>query len=305
MITALLLTALLAPLDDDTPVARVGDTVFTEADIGYWMVERFAHTHADMFVLEQMILMDAAQQGLTPTQEQLEAKQKAEEQEQIQRYFRGDREAWLAGQERRGIDVEAAAKRRLGELRVELAITALALQDRQITEEHLLDAYERRFGDLPERIAVEVLYFGYYVNLPEDGARPSLSELDRRTLERAQAAHRALVAGAEFQTLRATSDPVDSAFVKDGTIQTWRRNLLGNEVDDALNSLDEPGEVAPLVKVWDGYWIVRLLSRESVSFESLREELLTEALEGDVTSEELNQVRERLRMQYAPRILIR
>jgi hypothetical protein len=303
MILPLLMTAaLLAP--DDEAVARIGDRDLTAAEYGQWLVEQHGYVFLDAYVLEQLLLLEADRVGVMPTDDDVERAYEEEVQSMVDRFFNGDREAWYQAQVRKGNDPAEVGPRRKHELKIMLCMNGIALRDRVVTEEQIQERYQAIYGDLEEKVTVEVLFFDLYSGMADDAARPELSVLDQRTRNRADAARGRLLEGAAIRSLLPLSDPVDSEFVSVGQVDTWRRDLLGPEVDLAISRLDDAGDVAPLVKVWNGYWAVRLVERRVVTLEDVREELLSDLLQQPVTGAEQSVLRERLAETYAPDKLI-
>jgi hypothetical protein len=303
MILPLLMTAaLLAP--DDEAVARIGDRDLTASEYGQWLVEQHGYVFLDAFVLEKLLLLEADRVGVMPTDDDVERAYEDEVQDMVDRLFNGDREAWYQAQVRKGNDPAHVGPRRKHELKIMLCMNRIAKRDRVITDEQISARYAAIYGDLEEAITVEVLFFDLYSGMADDAIRPELSVLDQRTRARADAVRARLLEGATIRSLLPLSDPVESDFVSVGRVDTWRRDLLGPEVDLAISRLDDGGDVAPLVKVWNGYWVVRLVERRIVTLEDVREELLTGLLEQPVSGAEQSLVRERLAATYAPDKLI-
>ena len=307
MIAWLLLASLLVAPGDDPVVARIGGHDLHASQFGDWMVQRHGHAHIDTWVLEQLILTEAERRGLAPDEETLDRALAAEVQELADRYYLGDIEAWRRSISRTGADVDAFLERREFELEVELCLDALALSEREITDEQLHKRYDSLYGSMQESASLEVLFFDLYANMdPNAEERPEMVELDREARERAEAARQALSDGVDFATVQHDSDPITSSeFVVDGRISSWRKNLLGPEMEQAVSSLDDPGDLSPLVKVWNGYFLARLVSRRALSFDTMRDELWQELMAEPPSAEEHNRVRSWLRETYAPEILLR
>jgi len=303
MLPILLSACLLSPGGD--VVARMGQRSFRAEELGLWMAARSGHVELWPFVMEQMVLAEADELGLSPSVAEVEAALAEEQQGLIDRFYSGDREAWIRKEAAMGNHPDDAGPRRMLSLKPELALTRLALRMRVVTEDDLAATFERDYGDLKEQISIEALFFSFYTGLVPGEQRPELTLLDSRTRARAEPARQRLANGAPLDELLELADPVESDFLERGVVSTWRRNLLGVEMERAVNSLDDPGDTAPLVKVWDGYWVVRLLRRREVSLDGLRGELRQQLLTAPVTGEEQAAVREHLTQKYAPEYLLK
>ena len=78
--------------------------------------------------------------------------------------------------------------------------------------------------------------------------------------------------------------------MRDGYRLDYRRNVLGPEVERAVNSLDNKGDLSSLIEVWNGYYIVRLEGRTSVTIDEVRDELRAELETAPPTSAEMGKV---------------
>lgn len=296
--------ALLPALPDDEVVARAGDVSFGREAYAEWLLETFGHVHLEDYVLEHVIVIEAEARGLRPTEDELEAAFQEERQDLIDDFFSGDEARYIEDKAMRGIDLERHESRRRRTLLSELCLTRMAQAERVIDEAQLEKRYEVMFGDLGERTEVEVLFFSMYHGL-RPGDRPDMTQADRDARARAEEARQAWLDGASLDELRPGSDPIASEFVDEGRIAQWRRKLLGNETEQAVNSLDSPGQIAPVVKVWDGYYVLRLVRREPVTYEGVRDEL--EALEraAEPTTEQLSQTRAGIKERYPAEYFLR
>jgi len=276
---------------DDLPVARIGDRTLTRGEFEDWLFATEGRTLVRDFAADQLVLQEAGRRGLLPSDERLEAVHDDEVSRIIQHVYAGDEKKYLADLKGRGYTPETWRVERRFTLCIDEATRALALANRVVTEEQLRQRFHDIYGEGGENRSVEVLFFSAF-----HGASPGGEAKDRESRRadahaRAAAARARLAAGEAFETLRADSDRVASDFVVDGRVRSYRRNLLGDDVDRALEQLDRPGDISPPVDVWDGAYIVRLASRETVTFEGARAELEKELQQEEPTSAELGAVR--------------
>jgi hypothetical protein len=304
MIACLFATLMcLAPADDI--VARAQGLEVGKAEYSAWLVERMGFAHLEEYMIETLILREAEARGQRPTAAELEAAHQSERNQIIARSYRGDEQAYKDDLRYRGQDPEAHDARRKSQLEPELCLDRMARARREVTDELLRARYAVIYGDLGEAVSVDVLFFSLYHGVDPEAPRPDLNAQAVLALARAQAAEKALRAGRPFEELRANSDPVQNEFVQDGHISQWRKNLLGDESELGLASLDDPGDVSPPIRVWDGYYVMRLVQRRQLDFEQAREELTALVIQDKPTAEEIGAVRTAIRNEYKVELLLR
>jgi hypothetical protein len=152
-------------------------------------------------------------------------------------------------------------------------------------------------------VTVEALHFSAYRGM-QPGSRPDIAALKRAARERAEAARARWVAGTPVGELLEGADEPGFSFIEAGVIQEYRPRSLPKEVDRAIASLDQPGDVSPLIEVFDGAWLVRLRQRESVREDDVREALLAELRDAPIDSGEIAAKTNELMARYAPEYLL-
>lgn len=302
LLLALCLLVQSAPKTD--PVARVGDVSLSRADFAEWMVSRHGVSALYDFVAEKVILIEADKRGMRPTEAEIASAYEAEHQRIIELAYGGNAERWAADQVRMGGTVESSKARRMSEMTAQLAMENMVRADRDLSEPALLERFRTLYGEPGERVSIEILRFNAYRDLVP-GTRPDLPALKQAARDRALKARAAWVAGAPLADLLAQADEpgFDDLIVK-GTIAEYRPRTLGKELDATVHSLDKPGDVSQPIDVFDGSWLVRLVSREPVTLEDVREALVREMREMPVDASELNVLRAALMERYKPELLL-
>ncbi len=298
ILTALLACALLLPagrpLAGDGPVARIGDEELSREDFGLWLVDRVGLDHAEDWVVTILARREAEERGLLPTDEEVREAHDAQVRLILKEYYHGDRSLYEKDIVLRGEDPAKHEARRLQEVRDDLTLAALAAEERVVTDEQVERRMTDLFGPLRERTTLDVVFFSMYADVPE-GTRPNMTALREEALAHAEAAIAKLRNGAAFREVVATGDRVDSPFVTaEGRIDTYRRQLLGKEVEAAVAQLDEPGDLSPPISVFDGYYVIQLVGREAVEHEDAVDAVRAMLLETPPNSGELAATRQRL-----------
>lgn len=278
------------PLADDAPVARIGDVTLTRGQFEDWLFEREGRTLVRDYAGDALVLDEARRRGLLPGEEQVAAAFDDEVRQIVDVMHEGDEEAWTGDLKKRGFTAESWRRERLPTLRVELATRNLVLADRQVTEAQLQQRFKEIYGGGGENRSLQVLFFSAWRDR-QGVENPDLDKLRAAARARAEAARARLLAGEALETLVAESDRVASDFVLKGRVHSYRKNLLGQEVDRAVEQLDHAGDLSPPVDVWDGCYLVRLESLEMVTFESARADLESELRSAQPTSAEILAVR--------------
>jgi hypothetical protein len=308
MKTIVLLIALLSfpalPVDD-TPVARATDLTLNKTELGEWLVKRYGVVYVQQFLAEQLLLREARSQGLFPSAAEVAAEWDTERTRVIEMIHHGREDRYESDLAGRGYSVETWAARRMHELTVDMCERRLAVAYRVVTEEALQSRFRDIYTEAGEHTVLEVLFFSAYGQVDMSDDRPDIGRLKSLALERARTAAAAWRAGATLDELRAESDTIHSEFVVDGRISAYRRSLLGAAVDKAVNSLDRPGEVSLPVEVFDGSYLVRLVERRDVSFESVREELTRMLVAEPATSGERTSARQTILDKREAEVLLR
>jgi hypothetical protein len=250
-------------------------------------VRRYGIDNLRDYVTGQLILVGAEEQGVLPTDEQVAAAYQEERNGIIRDFHRGDSERYDQSLRDRGYEPATWAEGRREQLRIDLARQSLALMRREITEEQLTKRFVHLYGEEGDHVTVEVLFFNMYADLPADGSTPDRDALKSDARALAGRARKAWAGGTALAELVALSDAVPSKFVDAGRIDPYRPNVLGPEVDRALLSMDDPGEISAEIEVYNGFYVVRLADRATVTLDEVRDALTAQLASEAVTSEEL------------------
>ncbi len=289
----------------DKPVAVVGDWAFDRAEFGLWLVDQSGFDYVFTYVAERMAHKEAEERGLLPTDEEVRIAFEKELDLILRQHYHGDMSKYERDIVMREQDPAAHADRRRQQLKADLTMAALARADRVVTEDQVDRRFRDMFGPLAERTSLDVAFFNMYREM-KPGVRPVLQALKDEALGRAEAASATLRNGKPFAELGELSDKVNSDFVDgNGRVSMYTRRLLGKEVELALANLDEPGDVTAPIAVFDGYFVVQLVSSVPVKKEAMREEILINIRTSEPNSSELAVVRQRLLDHPDVRILLR
>jgi multidrug efflux pump subunit AcrA (membrane-fusion protein) len=255
--------------------------------------------------VEVLAEREARARDLMPTDEDVLKAFQTEYDLIVKEYYHGDPSAYDRDIRLREQDPEKHAARRQQEIRAQLTLAHLAQADRVVSDEQVERRFTDLFGALSERSSLDVAFFSMYREVVP-GERPNIPMLKEAALERAQAAVAKLRNGKPISDVLADSDPVNSDFVDEqGRIKSYSRRLLGKEVEVAIASLDEPGDVSPPISVFDGYYVVQLVGRVPVELDEVREDVITDILTSPANSSEIAIVREHLMNQEGVEILLR
>lgn len=301
----LLIVSLFAPIPDDTtPVARVGDQELERAVFEDWLFDRYAAEAMREFITMASVERGAREAGIVVTEDDVAARHAEQEAAKVERFFEGDMAAYEADLERLGYTPEAWRRFRLQQVRHELLLERLVLADRVVTDEQIEQRFDVIYGVEAERTEIELLFFSHRTGWdPQEN--PSRDQLVARSLARAEPVVERFRDGAPFEEVFAESDKLRNDFVVDGRVLRYRKNLLGPQVDHAVNMLDRPGEVSPIVTLFDGHVAVRLVRREAVTLEGVRDEIRDELMSAPPNSGEVMGVQSTLTARYAGESLLR
>jgi hypothetical protein len=269
------------------------------------LVERVGFASVEEYMLETLIVHAAEEKGVRPSAEELDAAFRAERTKVIKDTFRGNEQAYLNDLINRGRDPDSHDFRRRSELEPELCLDGLARASRVISDDLLRARYKVMYGDLGERVSVDVLFYSLYHGIGPEDARPDLNAKAVEAKARAEKGAAGLRAGRPLSALVADSDPIANQFVQRNHVRQWRKNLLGNETELALASLDDAGDVSPPIRVWNGYYVMRLTKLTTVDFEQAREDLIRVVRQDAPTSEEIGSARTAVKERYQLEIYLR
>ena len=301
--TLLALCLLLQSAPKADPVAKVGDQAFSRADYAEYLVGRTGVPMLYDYVCEQVILIEAGRRGLAPSDAEVAAAFDAELAHIVEVAYGGDSQRWEEDQVKLGYSPETAKARRLAQLRGEVAMEKLIRADRDVSEARVAQCFHELFGDPPERTSIEVLFFSAYRGV-SGNERPDLAALKQAARERASAARTAWLGGAPLaELLSGSDDPAHDEIVK-GVVAEFRPRTLGKPIDAAAASLDKPGDISLPLDAFDGAWLVRLVSREPVTLEQVRPEVLASIRDAPIDSSEVNTLRATLMERYKPELLL-
>lgn len=300
LVSALLLAPAHASADDEEqPVAFVADEGLPRSDYEDWLFDRFGVEALDEYIDVVAVERGARDAGIVVTPEDVAERHDAEVAAKIARFFRDDPARFEQDLARRGFTRETWRRFRERQVRHDLLLERLVRRRREITDEDIAARYEVIYGQDAERTTLEVLFFSHYHGVdPADAATVQRDDLVARSRERAEGVREEMRAGAPLDELRELSDPIRNDFIDEGRIERYRRNLLGPELDEAIDMLDRPGETTPVVTLFDGQVLARLVERETVTLESARDAIERELREAPPTSTEVMELLTELREKY-------
>jgi hypothetical protein len=277
----------------------------TRTDLGEWLVDKAGLDYVREFMLQALVLEEAEKRGMIPTDEQVRLAWEAERDVLVRQYHKGQLARFQNTLTQRGEDPELHAARRMKSLQFELAREALARADRTITQEAMRKRFGEIYGESGSRMSLDVLFFDMYRDVPE-GGRPDMGAMREESLVRATAALEALQAGESFAELQAASDEVNSAFVdENGHIDLYRKGLLGKIVHKDVELLSHAGELTPTIQVFDGFYVIRLATIETVEFEDVTAELFELMTEAAPNASDMGLVETRLETASKAEVLLR
>jgi hypothetical protein len=292
---AVLLLALSLPsaVQDAAPdaVARVDGQPLSSGAFCAWLTERLGRDHVMDFAVEHALERRASELGVLPTDAQVLAAYEASVQSVVDNIYKGDREIFVKSLEANGETLESRRRRLLPGMRVHVTTQAIALATRVVDAAAVQARFEVLYGTGGEVTRLEVLFFSAWKDAPGEGIPVDPAARRAQAVARADAARARLSAGEAFASVLADSDPPGSDFVVAGVVPVWRRDLLGPEVQQAVEQLDRPGDLSQPVGTWDGAWLVRLVSRAPVSLDAVRAEIEQELRAAPVDGAEEAQVR--------------
>ncbi|MED5330162.1 MAG: peptidylprolyl isomerase [Planctomycetota bacterium] len=289
---SLLLLCLLIPLStsaDEEVVVQMDNQAIEAAAYRSWLYDRLGPQNAFQFMMEQAVLAVAREKDLLPSQEEVQATLEKETTDHTARMYGGDRSAFINALENRGYNLASWNRARGSQLYAEMTTHRLALAARVVTDDDIGRHFQQRFGEMAERVRIEVLFFDMYGDITEQPDE-DVTALRQKSHLRASTALEIIEKTGAIAELAPTGDPISSEFVRDGYRLDYRRNVLGPEVERAVNSLDNKGDLSSLIEVWNGYYIVRLEGRTSVTIDEVRDELRAELETAPPTSAEMGKV---------------
>jgi hypothetical protein len=289
----------------DSLVARSDSLSLTRAELGDWLVDKAGLDYVREYMLQALVMEAAEKRGMAPTDEQVRLAWEAERDVLVRQYHKGQLARFENTLTQRGEDPERHAARRMQTLRGELAREALARADRTITPEAMRKRFGEIYGESGSKMSLDVLFFDMYRDVPE-GGRPDMGAMRDESLMRAAAALEALQAGESFTDLRAASDKVNSGFVdENGHIDLYRKGLLGKIVHKEVELLSRPGQLTPAIQVFDGFYVIRLATIETVKFEDVTAELFELMTKAAPNASALGNVETQLETAHGAEVLLR
>jgi hypothetical protein len=298
---AVLMLVLSLPVAQDAsaqdPVARVAGEPLSLTGFREWLLERLGRDYVMDYAAEYALLRRASELSVLPTDEEVLAAYEASVLEVIDNSFKGDSDLFLKSLALNGETPESRRHRLLPAMRTHLAAQAIVLATRVVDADAVQRRFEALYGSGGEVTRLEVLFFSAWKDPVAESAPLDAGARRQQAVARAAAARERLAAGASFAQVLADSDLPGSDFVEDGIVRAWRRDLLGKEVQRAVEQLDRAGEMSPPIETWDGAWLVRLVSRAPVTLQEVRAEIEQELRDAPVDGAEESQVRREAEMQ--------
>ncbi len=272
----------------DTPadaVASVNGATLTLEEFRDWVVATHGWRHLDDFVDLALLRQESTRLGLAlPTPAELDAAFDQDWQDQILLRHGGTEAGWLEELTKAGLDRRGYRDRRAGTLEIEVVAKRL-LQRQPMKPEQYRELWEREFGKNGERVHVRVAFFSKLRSVrPGQRVDQAMSaKLEAEARDRADrflAAVRAdrasfgrLVASEcdLFTVPRFDTLPVDVRALG-GEVERLRSDHFGGAVRGGLGEA-KAGELVGPLSAPAGLYVVEVVKREAVPFESATAEL--------------------------------
>lgn len=293
----------------DPVVIRLDGEDIHWSELAAWLVYTEGERAADSYIVHQLVEREAARLGMRV--DDALVRERIEEQiaERVAGAFNGDRAGWLAEIESLGETEARHIERRGTSVRTELLVGAILGAEREVSEDQVVQLFERRYGRGGRLLFLRALRRKLVVATPPGGGtleqrREQLARTKARLTEELNALRARAIAGEDVDELVAThgQDPDLAATggVFPGPFQAAEWPI---EVVDAVYAL-APGEwTAPLYG--RGYFnIFQLVREEQASFDelapALREELRTRPADAGETARLMSSLRDRAEIRRLP-----
>jgi hypothetical protein len=289
------------------PVAVLNGRPVPLADFRDWLVAAHGWRHLDDFLDLTLLREEATARGVAlPTSADLAAAFEQDWQDQILLRHGGVEAGWIEELKKGGIDRAGYRDRRAGMLEIEvLAKQILRLQP--MSEDQRRELWQREFGPEGVRTHAQVAFFSQLKSV-RPGQRVSTAEAAGYEAEARERAENFLSAvradGDAFGILvKAQGDPCTvprfDAYPIDlrergGELARLRADHFGGVLNEPVGKASGGDLLGPIATP-SGFWVVRVIGRTPVPFETAGAELDQIWRERDPSMGEIVRLREELR----------
>lgn len=279
-----------APVSTERPgagdaVARVNGVELPLEGFRDWVVATHGWRHLDDYIDLALLRQETARLGLAlPTAAELDAAFEQDWRDQILLRHGGTEAGWLEELTKAGLDRAGYRDRRAGTLEIEVVARRL-LQRQRMKPEQYRELWEKEFGKAGERVHVRVAFFSKLRSVrPGQRVDQELgAKLEAEARERADRFLAAVTAdrasfgrlvGSDcdlFTVPRFDTLPIDLRPLG-GEIERLRSDHFGGAVLAGLGAAKAGDLVGPL-STPSGNYVVEIVKREAVPFESATAEL--------------------------------
>lgn len=279
-----------APAMPDGAIATLGGLAIDRDDFAEWLLQ----VHGPGLLAEYLDqrLVSATAKGLGIELDPAAVSEAVEREwfAIVKLRFDGDETAYLDELSRLGHNRESYQLARSAAVAHRLLLTRVAGAQRDISEEALRAFFLERFGDTSERIKIQVLYLERRrlmrdpKRMPAGAAPQNFDDLQEitRTLA-AQLGERARKGESFDGLVDQYSDGADSRY--GGWIAPYSPGTFEDTAHAAILAL-KAGEISDPIQSPAGFMVIRMVERESVTFEQTREELMDAIRSSPSTAEE-------------------
>ncbi|MEW6744142.1 MAG: hypothetical protein AB1486_15425 [Planctomycetota bacterium] len=293
-------------------VAEVNGRSISEDDYKQWLYARWGRFYLTEYLDQVLLLEAAAAEGVIITEEEVERAFQKEWAEYVERRFRGDESLYLRELERGGRTFQDHRAERLFLIRLDLITEELVRLRRDPNDEELQKLFQMEYGAEGFRRHLRVAYFDKFPSYKDPSQeRPTPDDFRRvqdEAARRAQEFLEAVRGGADFTTMvreRSDDNLVPTALdpsvnykERGGEIEHCKFNMLGREVEMALQKLGDhpqPGAITDVIDGRRGLYVIQVVEIAKVAFEQERPRLMAFYLQRQAQPGEKHLLRQSLR----------
>jgi hypothetical protein len=265
----------------DPPVMRIDGVDVGRAEHTRWLVRAFADSLARRFGEDWLLELMAEDAGIAITPEEIEARIDADLDQMIDFYHKGDRAAWERDVVRQHGSVDAWRRRARKQGRMDQIVAELLISTRTITDDVVRQVWIHRYGIDGVELQVRLIRIDAVApDVPPDTPPEEVRRLGEEALEAAQKSAADLAQrvrdGEDFAAL-AKRFSTDAATRANGGELPAGADIraLPPDVAEAVEVL-EPGGVAGPVRAGTSFFVVELMARREVPFDSVKDALRKE-----------------------------
>jgi parvulin-like peptidyl-prolyl isomerase len=280
------------PADPKAPVLRIGGVDVPRAEYADWLLvaagDAVARRYGELKHLERL----AAEAGVEPTPEDLAARVEQTLEQVIALAYKGDRERWERELVASGGTLESWRRQAERQALADERLQGLWERSLEVTEEDAQRAWRERYGEGGVSLELRMIRIDTRaVAAPPDATKSELEKLSAAAIkeaqELAQDVARRAKEGEDFQAL-ARAHSTDGATAAAGGVlpRGFRPDQFPQPVFEAIQKL-RPGQVSDAISIGLQNFIIELIGRREVPFESVKEALLKELREREPNQIEL------------------